>query len=389
MNKDNGKKNNLLTYILYGDTDPEVYKEATIEAEANNFKVLKLMSAVVGIIFIVSTVYSFVVTFSIKGRTLLCFFTSISAYIIWRSIKDINPDNPGEIESLYWLKYLAVDIILVVMLLLGTVYSRDNPATSFIVVAAVYSVLFYDMPKKTLLHLSVSVLLFVLLSFLCKPFNIFVLDALNSLSMLAIMTFLCPYITRQRYSTLDDMYRTEKERDRDALTGFLHKDVVRQIVDEDLSLSSFHDCALMFLDVDNFKHFNDTYGHETGDKLLVYIADAIQAGCPDVCTIGRFGGDEFVVFFPDIDSVNDVADTAAKISSLLADNSRCYSATGMNDCPTLSIGIALYPGAGHTYQELLVAADKMLYEVKNHGKNNVRVAGYNGGRFADISKSKY
>lgn len=40
MNKDNGKKNNLLTYILYGDTDPEVYKEATIEAEANNFKVL-------------------------------------------------------------------------------------------------------------------------------------------------------------------------------------------------------------------------------------------------------------------------------------------------------------------------------------------------------------
>ena len=80
-------------------------------------------------------------------------------------------------------------------------------------------------------------------------------------------------------------------------------------------------------------------------------------------------------------------DIAQRILDLVTDRERCLRITDVPDCPSLSIGIAIYPKAGHSYNELVQAADKILYEVKNHGKNNYMVYGDTG--ITMIKRNKY
>jgi len=124
--------------------------------------------------------------------------------------------------------------------------------------------------------------------------------------------------------------------------------------------------ALLFLDLDRFKHVNDTLGHSAGDTLLQKAAQRIMKSLRQADTAARFGGDEFAVLLPDVDSLHQVQHVAERI---LHELSTPFMLLANEIHISASIGIALYPDDGTTAEPLLRKADNAMYKAKEKGKN--------------------
>jgi diguanylate cyclase (GGDEF)-like protein len=135
-----------------------------------------------------------------------------------------------------------------------------------------------------------------------------------------------------------------------------------------------HQVGVMFLDLDHFKTINDTLGHGQGDRLLRSVAEQLQQAVRASDTVGRIGGDEFVVVLDQLDSAEDAARVADKIIAGIAPQ---VAVLGRGLHSSTSIGIALYPLDGKEPIELLERADAAMYHAKEDGRG--RYAFYRGG----------
>jgi diguanylate cyclase (GGDEF)-like protein/PAS domain S-box-containing protein len=128
--------------------------------------------------------------------------------------------------------------------------------------------------------------------------------------------------------------------------------------------------AVLFLDLDRFKHINDSRGHEVGDKLLQEIAKRVRAAVRPSDIVVRMGGDEFVVVLHKVNSPDEVAVAATRINEVL---SAPVMIDGRALVATVSIGVSLYPRDGATMGELLKHSDTAMYQAKDLGRNNFQV----------------
>ncbi|MBV2235451.1 MAG: EAL domain-containing protein [Sterolibacterium sp.] len=132
---------------------------------------------------------------------------------------------------------------------------------------------------------------------------------------------------------------------------------------------SNHHLALMFVDIDNFKLVNETYGHTLGDNLLLQTADRLKDCVRAEDTVARMGGDEFVMILEDCDR-DAVMHTAERILARLSETYR----VGDQECYTAaSIGISFYPDDATEPSDLLRYADNAMYRAKEKGKNNIQL----------------
>lgn len=128
--------------------------------------------------------------------------------------------------------------------------------------------------------------------------------------------------------------------------------------------------SLMMIDVDNFKKFNDTYGHHFGDRVLVSIGRVLRKTLRRIDFAFRYGGEEFVVILPDTD-LGSAHKVAERIRQRVVSESRKLL-RNQNDPPvTVSIGISCYPRDAACSKALLAMADQLLYKAKKAGRNRV------------------
>jgi diguanylate cyclase (GGDEF)-like protein/PAS domain S-box-containing protein len=128
--------------------------------------------------------------------------------------------------------------------------------------------------------------------------------------------------------------------------------------------------GIVFLDLDRFKHINDTYGHETGDKLLQVVTDRLRQCVRGADVIVRMGGDEFVVVFLDLKSDEEVTLGAGRIIEML---NAPIVVDERSMQTSASVGISLFPRDGNDMVELLKHSDTAMYQAKDKGRNNVQV----------------
>jgi diguanylate cyclase (GGDEF)-like protein/PAS domain S-box-containing protein len=158
----------------------------------------------------------------------------------------------------------------------------------------------------------------------------------------------------------------------DFLTNLANPVLFKDRVTQAIALARRHDTqiAVLFMDLDHFKHVNDSLGHAMGDKLLQAVAHRLKACVRDSDTICRKGGDEFAVLLPEITHVQDAAASADK---LIAAMRVAHHIAGQELVVTASIGISFYPRDGTDVETLLSSADAAMYEAKKHGRNQYRV----------------
>lgn len=154
---------------------------------------------------------------------------------------------------------------------------------------------------------------------------------------------------------------------RDPLTGIYNKEVTIKKIEKFINGNKNNQHVLMFIDLDDFKKVNDTYGHLRGDKVLSYVIGRLKEVFSEGEIIGRIGGDEFVVFAGNTTNMEAVLHKAERLRSTLETT---YIDTDNSIPISGSIGIAIYPEDGLHYEQLMECADKALYRVKECGKNN-------------------
>ena len=181
---------------------------------------------------------------------------------------------------------------------------------------------------------------------------------------------LCPIYLGRQYE------RAARDALHDALTGAFTFRVLNERLDEELSRASRtgSSIALLFVDIDKFKPINDTYGHGTGNALLVGVARILQAAVRSTDIVCRYGGDEFVLIL-----VNPDRRGAGRVAEEIRANTEAFTVPveGEEVGVTLSIGVAYHSGitrSNLTREELMAEADAALYVAKAQGGNTVHPA---------------
>ncbi len=157
----------------------------------------------------------------------------------------------------------------------------------------------------------------------------------------------------------------------DALTDLPNRRLVQDRIQQTITWAQRAGTrfAVMFIDLDKFKNINDILGHDVGDQLLQMVAQRLTASLRADDTVGRQGGDEFIVLLANLSAAGDAALVAQKILNVL---SAPFVINGQNVRSGASIGIALYPQDGNDVEMLLKNSDTAMYRAKEAGRNNFK-----------------
>ena len=171
----------------------------------------------------------------------------------------------------------------------------------------------------------------------------------------------------KKLKEMELLVRAEK----DALTGIYNQGATEQLIHNAIEGSKENDLsALMIIDLDNFKEANDLLGHANGDELLGKTAEILKEMFKGGDVIGRIGGDEFLVYMRNLNTISDADEMAGNIVKSVRYD---LEFEGQPIRVTCSVGVAVYPYHGKTYEELFEKADRAVYTVKANGKDGYRV----------------
>ncbi len=156
----------------------------------------------------------------------------------------------------------------------------------------------------------------------------------------------------------------------DALTELPNRVLLEDRFKVALRLASrtVHKVGVCFIDLDHFKNINDTLGHKTGDKLLQAFSAVLNAQLRVGDTLARWGGDEFVLLLPDMQSEDSIRETVKKVREVMQ---APLQVDGVDLTVTFSMGAAIYPDDGEEVETLFSEADRAMFYAKSQGRNQV------------------
>ena len=183
-----------------------------------------------------------------------------------------------------------------------------------------------------------------------------------------------PYAIMASAIDITDKKRTEAQIKHlayfDSLTGLPNRTLLKDHMNLALAQARRFNrsLAVLLLDLDNFKHINDTLGHATGDLLIQAVAERLRVEIRSCDTLARWGGDEFVLLLTDLGDIGSTTSVTEKFLRLL--NEKPFATSAGDISTTASVGIALYPQDGQDPETLLKQADTAMYEAKKKGRND-------------------
>jgi diguanylate cyclase (GGDEF)-like protein len=160
----------------------------------------------------------------------------------------------------------------------------------------------------------------------------------------------------------------------DSLTGLYNRKHLMETLDNEVARSERHkhDFAVLVIDIDDFKEYNDSYGHLAGDEVLSRLASVFKKSVRSCDYVARYGGEEFILILPEI-GPQDGVKAAERIRKKVVKEK--FAGDGGPIEVTVSVGVASYPKDGDDPQAIIRLADAALYQAKDSGRNQVVLAG--------------
>ena len=182
--------------------------------------------------------------------------------------------------------------------------------------------------------------------------------------MRSIASQLAQYLRRKQAETA-----LRHSANHDALTGLASRPLLHERLAHAIQLADRRQSkvAVLFMDLDHFKHINDSLGHSAGDVLLQTCADRLRESVRESDTVARFGGDEFVLV---LEGLNNAADVFAPLTKVLSRFRLPFEVKGRELPTTACIGISVFPDDGRDVETLLMNADAAMYRAKENGPGN-------------------
>lgn len=354
----------IRNYYFYCGIEKEEYEAVKKDAYISNFQVWKilhfLMAAAFCFLFLTSLQYGMMETN--RWFYLIGFLYSVCAIICFFVLKK---------DSIVaqFLIYISMSFLFLFASFI-TLNKPEYNATTFIVLLVLTPMFMIDKPYFMTIELSVASAIFLIWMHGVKPAYVWQLDLVNVVTYTIVGSFLNVIANSLRIREFVLTREILLQRDTDEMTGLRNKGSLTGEINRFLADNSTDKGLLFVLDVDLFKSINDAYGHDVGDDVIIQLGRFLASRFTDQEIVGRFGGDEFIVFIKntnDLDSARNIAkDLVEGVSNsvLLPNNERGVK---------ISIGIAAYNGQEKNYSDIFKKADIALYKAKADPNNRFYV----------------
>ena len=264
--------------------------------------------------------------------------------------------------------YLMVSVPLLAGIAIGTFLAPDKGVFTFAVLLPVAAIFVLDRPHKIVIWITCTCLIFGICCYIAKPASIFMRDLSHLFIFGPLALGAALFVLEVRIANVEQAMELKAKSDHDALTGVYNRGGGDERIGRLVGAGTRG--LLVFIDVDDFKKINDTYGHDGGDKALRALSGAITASFRATDIVMRAGGDEFIVFAPGLVDFDDVR----KCIDRLRERVGALEFPMMPGCRlTVSLGCVVNDGSYPDYARLRDHADSLMYEVKLGGKNSYLV----------------
>ena len=340
------------------------FEKCAADIDRNNMYMLRRTCMWTAIVYLCMLFFAYLVIPRFRfnvGHILLFVLILVYFFINVKTRKNNNSTKTFTTNFLCLFYFFSLSMCLILMEINE---ESVHPSRWFPLILIVFPVLYIDRQFRYGLEETFMFLIYIVITFFCKeptPFfrDVYTVLAAYLLSMIISRTILgvrskqgLAMVELQRFSSVDK------------LTSVYNKAALLEEVNRYLRHRRANNpCAMSIIDVDDFKQVNDSLGHEGGDNLLEHIGTLLIDSFRPADIIGRFGGDEFIVFMPNMRDANLIELRCRTLQMMLAD----YK-IGNNEPFSLSIGTIIDEG-NHTMEELFRMADDALYKSKMAGKN--------------------
>ena len=355
----------MRNYYFYCGIEKDEYNELKKDAYISNFRVWKILHFVMAVVFFglyFSSLFNSLMSMN-RIFYLAAFIYSIIAIILFFTLKEDS-------LAAQLLIYLSMSFLF----LFGCLISLNNPehnATTFIVFLLVTPMFMIDKPFFMTIELGVASIVFLLWMYTAKPYDVWEMDLINVVTYTVIGSFLNVIANSIRIKEFVLTKKISVQKDTDEMTGLKNKGALTREINEFLADNSTDKGILFVCDVDRFKSINDNYGHDVGDDVIIQLGKYLGDRFNNNAIVGRFGGDEFIVFIKDIDDL----DKASKIAEEVVEGvSESVTLPDKNQKVCISIGITAYKGNEKNYSEIFKKADMALYEAKADSEKRYYIA---------------
>jgi len=318
-------------------------------------------------LLIILTLLYFVVPSAIitnEWGLIVAMITFASFIISFRYSKLFNEETHWKLATETWAMIIFISWVA------HNTGGIDSPLLNLFIIVIIVSALTLG-KVTTLLEFFLITAVYFYLAQSSQTVGTFTLENFSGVMVIFAPVLLVGYVTS--LLAADVQYAHEELRllsDTDELTGLKNRRAFNNefSVEVKKSIRYKRPFSVMMLDSDNLKKINDQHGHSVGDKLIVTHGQVIRSVLRETDVLARYGGDEFVVMLPETNHSR-AAEVAERIRQAVENTS--FSAEGSLVSSTLSIGIACYPEDSENPEEIILKADKALYESKLKGKNIV------------------
>ncbi|MBP5551322.1 MAG: GGDEF domain-containing protein [Bacilli bacterium] len=350
----------LKNYLCYCGIDKDEYNSLKKEAYVTNFQVWKVLHILMVLAFGGLFINSLFVD-SLKANTifyLIAFIYSIVSAVLFLFI--LKKDS---LIAQFYI-YLSIVVLFVEGALVAT-HRPDDLAVTFMVLLIITPMFMIDKPFFMSFVLVIASTIFLIWMYKIKSYDKWIGDLVNAITFTFVGIFLHIITNSIRIREFVYMKQINIQKDLDDLTGLMNKGAIIRNINAFLA-TSVNKGILFMCDVDKFKSINDTFGHDVGDDVLKQVGEYLSNKFSKTHIIGRFGGDEFIVFLEGEDDLAVASNLAREIN---ADIEKYIKTPDSNFHVNMTIGIAIYRGEEKYYSEIFKKADIALYDAKNTAKS--------------------
>ncbi|MCR5663242.1 MAG: GGDEF domain-containing protein [Oscillospiraceae bacterium] len=354
----------IRNYYFYCGLEREEYNAVKKDAYISNYEVWKILHYMMALVFSVLYFGSYANSLMAMNRWfyLAAFLYSVLAVVVFIRLKKDS-------LAAQLMIYLSMSVLFLFAAFVN-LNKVENNATTFVVLLVLTPMFMIDKPYFMTIELGVATAVFLIWMRGIKPDTVWQIDMVNTITFTIVGSFLniIANALRIREFVLTRQIRIQK--DTDEMTGLRNKGSLTREINEYLADGAADKGLLFVLDVDRFKSINDTYGHNVGDSVIVQLGRYLGAGFAGDEIVGRFGGDEFILFIKNTDDT----ETARRIAGdIVAGVSESVALPDEKQRISISVGIAAYRGREKNYSEIFKKADVALYQAKADPENRVCV----------------
>lgn len=263
--------------------------------------------------------------------------------------------------------YLAEIPVLLLSVFMSTWLNQGEKAFSILILMVAFPLFILDKPRRVLSYIGAIAVIFILADIRFKTGMIMLHDILHAVITACISLCTTIYVLDNRIENVEKSQTFLTDSEHDPLTGIYNRrggeEKIRGCIAEGIG------GTLILLDVDDFKHVNDTYGHVMGDEILNMVAVTLSNAFRSSDVVMRMGGDEFIVYAPGLVNYFFIDGKLQQINSRM----REITCAQGKDNITVSMGAVINDGTYPDYESVFNEADALLYEVKSHGKNSFKL----------------